>query len=352
MKNINGITWVTILVMIIAAGSIQAANQTEKVIADEKFQVNDNATLGIEHKYGEVTIKNWDENAISVKVIVTMKDISEEKADRLLDKINVKVQGDRNGVIVESDISQKLFENSNNKLAINMNIYVPRNIQLEMEHMFGNAFVESVEGRAEISVQYGSIEIVSLLGENNELDLGFGSAEIEYFARGEIGVSYSELNVKKAEKLEVDAEYSDVEIDEVGEIEIENEGGQIKIGSGSQIALSAKFTDVQVQKLSGTLIAETEYGNLNVSGIHKDFSSVQIENSFGSVLLAFEDGATYNLQAELELCSLDYPEKLADFSRKVTTTTDAIYEGVIGNGKGARASVSIISEYGGVTIKH
>ncbi len=350
MKNVIRKAGGIMMVLVFMTGNLQANKQVEKVIADQRFEVNQDAVVGIDHKFGDVTLKNWNENTVWVNVTAVMKEMSEEKAARLLEKIDVKVEGDREGVYITSNLSDKLFDNGKNKLSVDINVYMPKSLKLDMEHMFGNAFVESVEGHAKISSQYGSIEIVALLGSDNELEIGFSDAEVKYIARGEVDVNYAEVDIKKAENLEINSEFSNVEIGQVDQLEIENEGGQISIGTVNVIEISTKLTDFEIRSLQKALEAETEYGNLNVKGISREFESVSIDNNFGSVNLDFDSGTSFNLNADLEFCSLEYPENMATFTKKVSTTTDSMYEGVFGENKNPKATVKINSGFGGVAI--
>ncbi|NCU32243.1 MAG: hypothetical protein EOM23_04770, partial [Candidatus Moranbacteria bacterium] len=47
---------------------IKAQKKVEQILAEKAFNINENADLQIDHKYGEVVLKNHEENVISIKV--------------------------------------------------------------------------------------------------------------------------------------------------------------------------------------------------------------------------------------------------------------------------------------------
>jgi len=344
------IAFLLILSLIISV-TTSAREKIEKVLVDEKFEVNKGALLQIDHQYGTVDCKNWSENSISVKVTAKVETSNSDKARRIFDAIKINLSGNRNGVSVESDINNSAFKNGNNNMSVDIEIFMPTSVRLNLNHEFGNAYVEIVEGDSEISVEYGSLEVIELKGESNSIEIGFGNADLGYIKSGEIEIDYSNVEIEKSQLLSIEADYSNLSIDKVGELEIENEGGQVEIGKVSNLSLSSKFSDFKIGELQNSLSGETEYGSLSVKKIRAGFTQIEVENSFGSVSMYFEPECTFNLVAEMEYCTLNYPDDAADFSKRiVSSSADSYYEGTFGNGPEVNSRVEISSEYGGVSI--
>jgi len=342
---------ILLILSLIISVTTSAREKIEKVLVDEKFEVNKGALLQIDHQYGTVDCKNWSENSISVKVTARVETSNSDKARRIFDAIKINLSGNRSGVAVESDINNSAFKNGNNNISVDIEIFMPTSVRLNLNHEFGNAYVEIIEGDSEISVEYGSLEVIELKGGSNSIEIGFGNADFGYIKSGEIEIDYSNVEIEKSEQLSIEADYSNLSIDKVGELEIENEGGQVEIGKVSNLSLSSKFSDFKIGELQNSLSGETEYGSLSVKKIRADFSTIEVENSFGSVSMYFEPECTFDLVAEMEYCTLNYPDDVADFSKRiVSSSSDSYYEGTFGNGSGTNSRVEITSEYGGVSI--
>lgn len=337
------------LAMFLLVSSVNAKENFEKTIVDKKIPVSKNALLHIEHQYGELKCKNWNESTVSVKVVVKVDVSGYEKAEKVFNTVKVDITGDQNTVNIVTSIREKLLNNGNNSFSIDMEIYMPASLNFELDHQFGNAFIENIEGKSFIDCEYGNIEIKSLKNEINEVEVSFGKGLIREITTGEIEVAYSELTLIKAGTVSIETSYSTLSIDEVINLDIEQEGGSCKIDKVDIVEVSSKFSDFKVDKLLKSMVADTEYGNLTINNIGTGFSKISVENSFGAVDLNFDESASFQLEAQMEFCTLDYP-KNADFSKKITSATEGYYKGVIGTNKQASATVNIDSDYGGVNV--
>jgi hypothetical protein len=347
MKRIATIFVLSVFVSL----TVNAKQKSEKVLVDKQFEVNSNALLQIDHKYGTVECKNWDKKIISVKVTAKVNTSNAEKAERVFDAITIHLEGNKNGVSVESEFNNKIFNKDNNDLSIDFEIFMPAFVRLELDHQFGNAYIETIEGDAEISIEYGSLEVVELNSGSNNLEIGFGNANIGYIKAGDIEVEYSTVELNKSGSLSIESDYSELSIEKIGSLEIENEGGNVEIGKVGTVNISSKFSDFKVGELSTSLNGETEYGSMTVKKVRAGFSTINIENSFGAVSLYFEPECTFEIVAELEFCSLNYPDKISDFNKRiVSNNSESYYEGTIGNGSAKGSKVELTSQYGGFSI--
>ena len=341
----------TAAIFFLGINSLAAKEKIDKTLVDKKFNVSKGALLRIEHKFGEVNCKNWNEDAISVKVTASVETSDMKKAESVFSRITLNVQGNSNEVSVESDFNDKLFEDNKSNLTIKIEIFMPKSVKLQLDHKFGNAYVEVAEGVSEINSEYGNLEIGALTGENSSVEIGFGNGKIRNFLSGDIVVNYSNFDVSEATNLKVEANYSDFEIDKVVSLKIENEGGKTTIGQVDFLQITSKFSDCEVGQVSKVLNIENEYGGFAVKNILKSFTILTVENSFGSIDLYFEQGSTFNFKAETTFCTLEYPKDMANFSSRNVSPTESSFQGVMGKGASTGANVEIESEYGGVSIK-
>lgn len=329
--------------------SFAKADEVERTLAQEKFEVSKNALLSVEHKFGDLKCKNWDQDAISVKVTASVHASSTEKANQLLDKISIDINGNRNGVSVESNFNEKIFSGDKNGLTLDIEIMMPETVRLDIDHQFGNAYIEKATGESDITIEYGSVEIKALTSDINEIEVSFGEARINYLNGGDVEASYSTLSIDEAMELNIESDYSTVIVYKIEALEIKNEGGNVNIGEVKNIELTSKFSDFEIGRLSSTMTATTEYGALRTRQVADDFTEISVENSFGAVILEFMQGATFNLEADLEFCDLDYPKNAASFSERIIESTEKFYRGKIGDGT-AKSVVSIESSFGNVAI--
>jgi hypothetical protein len=349
MKAMQIKTTICLFALVLLMGNAFAQKKTEQVILEKEFSVNENAVLQIDHKYGEVTCRNHPGNTIIVKVSAVYNAKDKAKFEKILDKFDVQVTGDEFRVSIKSDYREKI-EINGSSLSVDILVFMPESIQLEMNHMFGNANIETLSGKAVIDFSYGQIAIDELLHKENDVSIGFGKGTIHNIEGGKVTVSYADVEISEASDLQLNSEYSNMGISRIDGFRSVQEGGNLNIGTASVLNLKTKFTGVSIGELTGRMTAAVEYGSIKVEMISKGFSSVSLSSDFATGTLTFADGSDFDLEAEMNFCSLSYPEETT-FTEKISSAMKSTYKGTFGNIETADALVSIKSNYGGVTIK-
>ncbi len=337
------------LLILLGVSASAAGGVFEKILADKKFDIDENALLSINHKYGMVTCKNWDQQAIAVKITAEVDAASREAAEKIFARIEYELSGKRSKVSFESRNSDNLFKGKNNKLTIRVEVMMPEAVQLNIRNQFGNCYIGRVSGATEIQIEYGSLEIAALKNEENKVGIDFGNGRIEYIRQGKVEISYSPLNIGESDFLSVESNYSDVKIRKVERLRIDTEGGSVLIELVDDAVVSAKFSDCIIKKLGRTLRAESDYGSLIVSEVLPQFELVEIENAYGSTVLDFGSGASFRFEAEVDLGTIKFPESQFKLSRREVTYTGSRYTGTIGSNP-QKALVKIDNSYGRVKI--
>ena len=89
-----------IMFICLLAFSIQA--QTKKILEreyQESYSVNEDATLIVENKYGDVFLTSWDKNEIKIDAIVKIESWSNRsRATKIFDGIEVRITGSKDFV--------------------------------------------------------------------------------------------------------------------------------------------------------------------------------------------------------------------------------------------------------------
>lgn len=353
MKKVRIATTATtaILFFFILTSATMAQQDGKKVLLEKKIEIKSDARLIVDHEFGKVICTNWEQDAIAIKVTAKWKSGSDSHVQKIIDKVILDVHGDRNQVVAICKPGHK-HGNGNNSFSLIMEIQAPVSIGLELEQKFGFALVETINGPADISSEYGSVQLGSLNNNQNKVDVEFGNGSADHITSGELNISYSEFELKTAGSIELNSEFSNTTITQkVKSLTAEVEGGNLTIDKIGDLNLDAQYTNIAIHALSNSLSMETEYGSVAVNYIAPDFESISIENEFGSVDLKIDQGASYRLSAESEFGDIQYPEENAHFSYKKRTAMEFECEGIIGGGD-PKSVVSIESHYGSVRISN
>ncbi len=330
--------------------NIYAEKWTEKVVADKKFEINKNAKLVIDHEFGDVKCKNWNKDQISVKVTVRAKTTDAQKAEKIINNVVVDLSGSKDKVILECELNQKKSGNKNTSVTIDVEIFMPETVSLDLENAFGTTFIESVSGPAKISCEYGSLEVGTLSNTENDIEVMFGEAQIKSINNCKLEVGYSQFDIQKSNTLSIESDYSDLSVDNAKSISLELEGGNVALGEVDKLDIESSFASIEVISIGNSLSSEMEYGALEVKNVGKGFSTINIENSYGLINLNISKGITYNFEVEGEFLSFNYPKEYSKISYRDESNFLTTVKGVIGEGANTKSSISIESEYGAINF--
>lgn len=326
------------------------AEDIKKVLAEKSYPVNQSPTLTVNHEFGEVTCKNWDKQEISVKITGIAKTSNSEKAETAFKRIQYTLEGNKDAVKVIC----KLGGNNNGQkpdVSINVEIFMPQSINLELEHQFGSAFIGVVDGNGIISSEYGNLKVNSLSGPDSKIKIGFGEGHINTFGGKNINVSYSKFSVENVGDFAMKGEYSEIEVTVVGILNLTQEGGECNISRAVSVSGTSNMSSLNIGRLEKKLDIKTSYGSLNIEKVDPGFTEINVTNDYGSANIYIPAEALYSIDATIVYGSLNYPESLANFTYREKTTSKSIYRGIIGKGDSPNSKVTLYCDYGSVNMK-
>lgn len=331
--------------------NVLAKQEGEKVLLEKTYNINTNAHLQVEHEFGKVICSNWEKEAISIKITAHWKVNSESQIQKMLNKVEMDVHGDRNQVSVSCRPGHR-HSNEKNSLSLILEIRMPASISLDMKQKFGSAFVENLDGQAVLVSEYGTLQAENLNNTENKIRIEFGSGSLQHLTAGKVRVSYSSFELQTAGNISLVSEYSDISIShKVKSLSIEMTGGNLKVSKVSDIKLEAEYSNAKIDRLSDAATIETSYGGVSLKYVSPEFSTIEIENEFGSVDVKIDETASYIFEAESEYGEIRFPKKNADLSYQKKTSSESYFKGVIGKGT-PQSKVSIENSYGSVSISN
>ncbi len=318
----------------------------------KEFTIGSDAHLYVDNKYGTIHCANWDRKAVSLEVTISVDAASEQKAARIFDMIDVKMQGSASEVVAETEISD-MFKGNNDNVSIKIDymINMPGNIAVSLENRFGDIYIENVQGPADIDLSYGNMEAKSLLNNDNELEIKFSKASVETITGFTADIKYSEFIVNETRKMDIESKFSTVRIERVTAADIDSQYDTFTIGDMQTAEIHAEFSTLKIAKLLKHAGIDSKYGALQVKYIAPGFDEVRIYNQFGSVELGVDEEASYQLDATIKLGSLSYPKDKASVIKNADDPVTQVYHGVIGDAKSSASKIYIDSANAGVTIK-
>jgi len=304
--------------------------------------------LDISNKFGKIEINDLGGDSVTVDAVVTIENVSENKADQLFNRININIKKSGGLINAETVITDDFKTKGN--FSIDYRINIPKDRDLTVNNKFGNVILNDLEGKGRFEIAYGNLTAGTLNApENTEimLDLAYGKADIESVNRLNGEIKYSKLFIGTAEKMKINSKYSGLDVDKMADLQLESKYDGVRIEEISRISAISKYTNYTIDKLLKDLVIDTEYGSVRVNEVSPDFGSIEITNSYGGITIGLNEKA-YNLDADCDYCDIKYP---ADHfaGNRIKDDHRLQVKGSIGTNAGSR-KVVIRSRYGGINL--
>lgn len=315
----------------------------------ESYAVNSDHHLSIDNRFGEVKITTWDKNELSVNVTIKVNAKNDDKAQSILDKINIEIEKDKAKSEFKTVLKNKktTYENGKKGFEINYEIKMPKSNDLSVENQFGGFIVNDMEGKVEAEIKFGSASIGNLSHPENELRFEFSdNVTIERLDKGLLDVKFSKIKLTAATDLEVKSEFSSVDIAGIGNLDMTIKFGSADIDQVIDAKIQSNMSKINIEELNGKADITPKYGSLTIDKISKDMSEIDINGEFSPIDISFEEGAQFYLDAYSSMSGISVPNH--DWEKEVKDGNSKTYKGAVGSSSGK--NVTIRSSFGKVKV--
>jgi hypothetical protein len=314
----------------------------------ESWAASSMQTLEIINKFGDVKINNNNGSDVTIDVVITVEAPNENKADEMLELINVDFGKSGSTVKAETDIDKEF--KSRQKFSIDYTVNIPSDKNLNISNKYGNTFVNVLNANGNFNIQYGSFtasELKAPANGNMDVSLAYGKAEIGSANDLKVEVKYSKMNFGEVKNINLESKYSVLNIEEAGDIQVESKYDTFDFEEVQSVTATTKYSHFKIEELKKGLKIDSGYGGISVEEIAPDFESISIENSYGQIKLGLSDSG-YKLDASCNYCGISYPED--EFvGNKMKDNNTRTVKGKVGNRNGG--NVYIRSRYGEIKLQ-
>ncbi len=326
----------------------------------EQYDTKDYSKLVLQNKYGNIDIQNWENPSIKIDVVIEVKHSSPEKAQKLLDQINVKFTTNGNSVKAETVFDDR-FSRSNSgrngkEFEINYTVQMPKETDLELRNKYGHAFIDEVSGHAQLEIKYGKLTVNKLSrGQQkplNTVSLAYASgSSITECSWLKANIKYSSLDIEKAKAFVGYTSYMKLRIDEASSVVIEGKYDNYAFGKLSNLVVNSSYSGITADELSKKLEADTRYTNCKIEYMPPTFESVNVESSYGGYKIGLDKNASYELDGEASYAKISYHDSGGKVSRIQENNSMKVY-GRVGTNENPSASVKIKTRYASVRLDY
>lgn len=240
------------------------------------------------------------------------------------------------------------LENNNVNMEINYIIKVPVTNRADLKNNYGSIQLNKLNNTATIICNYGRLDIGELWGDHNVLNFDYTSRSVIGFMKnGKINADYSGFILEKAGKIDLNADYTNAKIDRIDYLSFNTDYGNLTVDDVDYISGNFDYLTLRLGKINQFAKLEASYGSIKIDEVTKATNSVAINSRYTSIQLGYQPQWSFKFNINLKYAGLKGDEEL-DIQKKNTTNTSKYCEGEHLSGS---ATLSIDSEYGGVTLR-
>ncbi|MEO9477633.1 MAG: hypothetical protein ABJG41_18955 [Cyclobacteriaceae bacterium] len=321
----------------------------ERRVIKKAYETNKSVVLEIDNQFGSIHVESWDKNQIEVEVEIIARGRNEDRAGRILSKIDIDISESSGEISFDTDANNIDTRNGSESFEINYKVKMNPKNPIRFENKFGDIYLPFRIGVSEIELQYGNLKSDGAEG-HFLLELAFGNAEIGNLETAEMEVQYGNVSLGEINALEMEQKFSNLELLRVKTLDLESKYGEIDLGEVDVAEVEAHFSAFKLENLLTQLVFEGNYvSGFEIEEIEKGFSLVDLSGQYSSYKLGLEVGLSADIEAEFSYAELNHSGVDVEFYYKDFDGNKKEYRGRI-NGGNPSKKIIINSSYGNARL--
>lgn len=307
--------------LIFAVTVVLNAQPVEKKF-EKTFNADCKTTLTVSHSFGELKIVPHESQTIEVVAVAKVEARKEKNSQKLLDKIDVKMDQSGNEVKIKT-----ILDNVNNskELEINMEIRLPDCIAASLNHRFGNLIIPDYKGKLFIDLEFGTLAAGKILNPENVIELSYSeTSKITETSTASIKLRFSGLTITEAAKTDLNSQYSKLQISTAPAIEGKSQFDKITLDEAAYVKLNSQYTTLNIGQLVGIGIIDAKFGTINIGNVKEGFKELTFDTEFSDIKMKLEKttGFTFDARGSFSTIKVPFAVSTEESSNKLRMNAD------------------------------
>ncbi|GAB3836582.1 hypothetical protein [Hymenobacter jeollabukensis] len=332
------------------------AEKTRKIT--RSFAAVAGRPLTVETRYGRVQVNTWTRNEIKAEVDIVARADEDDKAQRLLDMIQVLMQENANpevGLLLKTQLGempkecwsrQRIYE-------INYTIWMPKSTPLKVKNSFGDvSLTGDLTGPTDLAVCYGSLRTGRLEGPRNSVRLNNGAAVLPYARQATIEANHSRLRLEEGLRVDLRNNGSDIDMGTVQSLAVLSKYGDVNLGTVYNLQGSTGYSRFSIDKVAEQMDMKVQYcPSFEVRTTGPNFRRISVDGGYSTILLNFPDNAGFNFDVNSENGKVLMDKRLVKVHSEENSSSSTEMQGQYGGVQvKPAANVNIKARYSSVSF--
>ncbi|WP_203583740.1 hypothetical protein [Flagellimonas sediminis] len=352
------ILWIALLLVSVHFGMAQ-----EKVFKtiEKSFPLTNSDEFRLENKYGNVTLKGWDQNKVLVNISITVNHRKKESAEDLLERINPNIKTSNGYISIVSEITNKntgwfadLLNSANpidfdrSHVQINYEVYLPQKAGLKITNRFGDVVIENCSGTLNTLIEHGDLWIGESLNKA-DIVLRYGKVRAKDLNYADLDLKIGELDMENSKNLRLRSDGTEIHMNSVNSLEVYSNKDNISINEVGSLFGNLEFTTFKLERLAGDADMKMKIADFQVYNIINPSAEISIQQESADITLTVSH-FSHRFTATLEQGVVRLPKSFENVSSEMLDKGRRLRKIDATYGKERKGSISIQGEKGIVTI--
>jgi DUF4097 and DUF4098 domain-containing protein YvlB len=323
-----------------------------------------NARITVHGGRGDISIRASDTPEIRVSGKKNVHAWDESDAQRRAGPITVEIAQNGDGY----DIHPSGIGTSDSRIAVDMDIQVPKKASVTVRNEKGNITVSDLISPVSVTSTNGDVEVrntgsdVNVEMHQGDVRISDTKGDVKISGRGgEVDVTsatgsftldgefYGPIRAEKVAKgLRFISQRTDLTLTQLtGHMEASSGNLEI-VDAPGDISLRTNRYSVTIENATGKVKIDNRDGDVELRFSSPPKEDIDISNSNASISLTLPESSSFNIGADCHSCDVD-SEFSADTLKKTTSESgDSHFEGRYGSGRGPK--IALKTSYGSISI--
>ena len=337
-----------------------AQDEVEKQIT-KSYPIDEDGTITIENKYGDIEINGWEEDFVDIKIDVIVKGKNTDRIETLLDRIQPDITARASFISIETEFTEEkrnFFSNlfrtvtaefNRSNLDVNYVVNLPKKVKLEIINKFGDVLINDYEGRMDVELEHGDLRILGAI-DDGRVELKFGEFNTSDDFTGRLIIKNGEVNIRKSDYLSLDGSGSEIKIKSINKLVLTSNKDEIEIDYVETLNGNTRFTDIEIEEAGEMLQLDLHYGSLSTNSFSNTNPTILLNGNSSSIIINVE-GISFDLDATLIEGQMRLPKTVANLESNMLNEKEKRRQVTASYGNAEKGSMKIIGKKGDIFLK-
>jgi len=269
------------------------------------FKAGKMTSVEIDNKYGTVHVIPWKKDSVKIEAELFVSSNNLARLEKSKNSIRFDFTATNYYITARTNFgstgNQFLQEIKGlfghiipgaGTMEINYTVYCPAQLNISIVNKFGNIYIDDLKGELKISLSNGDLKINSHEGYS-QISINFGTAIINSLTDSKLTLSYSDMRIRKAEKLNLDTKSSTLNIDDCEIIRSVSRRDKYFITTVQSLSTNGFFSQYWIETLTNEADAQLKFGSFNVEQLHRDFNSFNVTSEYTDLNIGIDKNSGY-----------------------------------------------------------